>query len=264
MKKLAALFSIILLIGQAPAQVPQVNTTSLLQVKLHEMSEQAGTLNDAAVYFARLYLQTTDSIVARLQQQTFRDSMQMAAMVVAFGQEFLNAVYSDSSHLANSANIAWYNTLYPEREISAMQLIQLAVNAHINYDLAAVLATAIKNQKAPCINDLNQIDAIFAHIAGHNATHFITQSNMPRKQAKKINRWLRWYIKFGKHSRHKVYTYASKMAGGSIKALSRKNKRAARLGRKLLHPHFFVKRMIKATEPYEKATAAENLYLYFP
>ncbi len=135
-----------------------------------------------------------------------------------------------------------------------MQQLQLAINAHINYDLPEVMARAIREKRPPLKGDYQQVNMVFEHIAKTIFSRFCLNADVSKKDALKMNRWLKLYVYYGQYCRKRVKKLAVRMATGNVAAHRLKNRRANRLSNSLLQANYPLNRLLKIVSYYEATT----------
>ena len=236
------------------AKTPIVNNPLDVKFQLEKILMQKNELPPAVVYFAHIYSITTDSILNRIENHRIVDSANVSRLITRFGKTFFHACYSSQEQLKAEGNLAWYNAFYANSELSKMQQLQLAINAHINYDLSDVLAHAYANQQSPPESDLLQVNEIFKHISISTFDNFCKNTGVAMTDRYKMSRWIKAYVNYAKYSRKKADRFARKMAKGSESAHKRKNERAIRLSQILVKPPYPIKKIFKLAGRYESDT----------
>jgi hypothetical protein len=128
---------------------------------LEQVAARSRALNDPVGYFAMLYRLTTLKIVRAVDEGRFEDNPRMAEMDKNFANRYLDAVFAHFDGRPATAvwEASFRGAVMPD--LIVLQHLFLAMNAHINFDLAvAAAATCPGDSILSFANDFSRINGI--------------------------------------------------------------------------------------------------------
>ncbi len=118
--------------------VPFIAPTTIDEVifQLEQLVDECIKTNDRLGYFSSLYHKVTVKVSEGIKNNEFEDGSRMEKLDVIFANRFLYAVYQWKNK--QLASPPWMTTFEATKKRSALVLqhLLLAINAHINFDLA--------------------------------------------------------------------------------------------------------------------------------
>jgi hypothetical protein len=128
-------------------QKPTVRTTDEVVARMR-LIDQTLPPTDGVAWFNKMYLKTTENVLAAVGEGFFRNPELMAHLDVVFANLYFQALY-DSLHRPDSIPRAW-RPLFSDRSRRGIAPIQFAIagmNAHINRDLALAVVQSCRDFK---------------------------------------------------------------------------------------------------------------------
>lgn len=234
----------------------------LSDVKMHAAKERA-----TEAYFAALYLETTRHIDRMCELQRFYDSGFVRNMMLDFGNKFSCAIYFKDS--ANRLPVPWNDAFRGRgRALTEVQRLSLAINAHINHDLAESLFDLYPNGEIRHLKeDFRKIDEIFDSVGYNVYFKIIDGENWSKKERKTVLRSMKASMWFGSRSRLKIFKMATKYAEAGERKKQRirqqKDRRAIKYSTKILEPGWLLKRSFLILQRTAAELPAENITRWF-
>ncbi|HEU4868514.1 MAG TPA: DUF5995 family protein [Actinomycetota bacterium] len=126
---------------------PKVKTTDQVVARMRLIDQTLPT-RDGVAWFNKLYLKTTENVLAAVGEGFFKYPELMSHLDIVFANLYFQALH-DSLHKPDGIPRAW-RPLFSERSRRGIAPIQFAIagmNAHINRDLAIAVVQSCKDMK---------------------------------------------------------------------------------------------------------------------
>lgn len=145
--------------------MPTIRTIDDVIVSLEKIIDVSKINNDAAGYFAALYLKVTRCVKVGIANREFEDGPRMEKLDVIFASRFLDAY--DGWKRKQPVTASWQKTF----DITTgywpivLQHLMMGMNAHINLDLGIAAAAVSKNGNIHALqHDFNKINQILSSL----------------------------------------------------------------------------------------------------
>jgi hypothetical protein len=142
---------------------PRFETVTQVAAGLDSLDGQLRAARDLRGLFVMAYIATTGTIKAWIERGLFRDNAAMSRYVVAFANEYRNALVLDLAGERERIPRAWRQSFEAcsERRASIFQCLMLGINAHINRDLPyAVVASCADLSCDSAYDDYRRINQV--------------------------------------------------------------------------------------------------------
>ncbi len=223
---------------------------------LDSLSVLENDSNKTAIYFASLYRLTTENILKLKEEGKFRNPDRIDSMICEFGTRFAMAVIQNKN-----APTPWHQAFYLNKPRSDMQLLLLAINAHINYDLPETLLQFHTRQAfQPNDPDFFLIDQVYESLSQQIFSNLLGASDLNKSEQRLLNRYLKKSIRMGKKWRSDLMRWVIMDADNLHR---KKNLRSKRMSFWIAHPVGKARKLHRILHRIENESIQGNIRIWF-